>query len=157
MSEQSSPLKPLVIAVPIVLSLCIIYGCFVYFFLAPNHGIFGDMFGALNTFFAALAFIGVILALYQAQRQIQMQSEELQLQRKELAAQRKEFARTAQAQENAEEALRKQVEMLTISSTIEIFEKASHLMEATKRTEFETQIKHLADRLLVGLGSASEE
>ncbi len=31
------------------------------------------MFGALKAFFAALAFIGVLSALYQAQKQIQMQ------------------------------------------------------------------------------------
>ncbi len=58
MSHQSSPLKVFFWAIPIVLILCIIYGYSVYHFLEPDHGILGDMFGGLNAFFAALAFIG---------------------------------------------------------------------------------------------------
>ncbi len=73
MSHQSSPLKVFFWAFPIVLIVCTVYTLLVYNLFEPHHGIFGDMFGGLNALFAALAFIGVILDIYQAQKQIQMQ------------------------------------------------------------------------------------
>ncbi len=50
-----------------------------------DSGIFGDMFGASNSLFSALAFIGLIIAIL-------LQKEELSLQRKELKQTRVEIA-----------------------------------------------------------------
>ena len=65
---------------------------------------FGDMFGAVNTLFAGLAFAGVIYAIV-------LQQQELALQRQELADTRSELARSATAQEESQAALREQVEV----------------------------------------------
>jgi len=148
MSQQTSPFKVFYWAFPIVLIVCTVYTLSVYNLFEPHHGIFGDMFGGLNALFGALAFIGVISALYQGQRQLQMQSDELKLQREELAAQRKELARTAEAQEKSEKALHRQAEMLSISSTMQVLKDASHLMATTKKVELEGKIRILAHRFL---------
>ena len=49
-----------------------------------NRGTFGDKFGAINSLFSGLAFIGLIVTLI-------YQKEELELQRQELAETRKEL------------------------------------------------------------------
>jgi hypothetical protein len=103
-----------------ILAVCGLYGTAVYLTLEPNHGLFGDMFGGLNTFFSGGALLGVVAALWQGQRQIQMQSEELGLQREELSAQRKELSRSAEAQELSQKVLKGQLRQMTIASCLEL-------------------------------------
>jgi hypothetical protein len=56
------------------------------------RGPFGDMFGAVNSLFTGLGFIGLIWTIFQQQEQVAMQRDELRLQREELKAQRDEMA-----------------------------------------------------------------
>ena len=51
---------------------------------ANERGVFGDMFGAVNSLFSGLAFAGIIITIF-------LQSKELKLQRKELKKTKKEF------------------------------------------------------------------
>ena len=76
-----------------------------------DRGLFGDMFGGLNTVFSGLAFLGVIYAII-------LQKEELGLQRKELVLTRKELKRTAKAQEKSEQALSKQAASLKATAKL---------------------------------------
>ena len=66
----------------------------------PNdaRGTFGDMFGAVNSLFSGLAFLGVVYAII-------LQKAELSLQRKELELTRNELKKSAEAQERSEKAL----------------------------------------------------
>lgn len=59
-----------------------------------NAGIFGDMFGGLNAFFASIGAIGIVAAIFLQSQQLQAQREELKLQREELALQREEMAKS---------------------------------------------------------------
>ncbi len=49
-----------------------------------NRGVFGDMFGVVNSLFSGLAFAGIIITIF-------LQSRELKLQREELTETREEF------------------------------------------------------------------
>lgn len=62
------------------------------------RGTFGDMFGAVNSLFSGLAFLGVVYAII-------LQKTELSLQRKELELTRNELKKSAEAQERSEKAL----------------------------------------------------
>ena len=53
----------------------------------PDHGTFGDMFGAINALFSGLAFVGVIYAILLQQTQIKDTN--------------KEYARNAKTQDHA--------------------------------------------------------
>lgn len=79
-------------------------GLLVNYFLPGwnERSAFGDMFGAANALFSALAFAGLIIAIY-------LQTQELSLQRQELKDTRNELKRTAEAQEKSEKALGEQV------------------------------------------------
>jgi hypothetical protein len=76
-----------------------------------ERGLFGDMFGAVNSLFSGLAFGGVIYAIL-------LQREELQLQREDLSETRRELARSADAQERSERALAAQVRAAAISARL---------------------------------------
>jgi hypothetical protein len=76
-----------------------------------TRGQFGDMFGAANALFSALAFGGVIVTVL-------LQREELALQRQELEDTRKELARAAAAQEASQANLAKQAEALETSARL---------------------------------------
>ena len=83
--------------------------CFIlllYFFPdLSKSGPFGDSFGALNSLFSGLAFVGVIIAIL-------MQKEELRLQREEVKMQRIETARLADTQEQSKKILEIQAEAM---------------------------------------------
>ena len=70
-----------------------------------DRGVFGDMFGAINSLFSGLALVGIIYTIF-------LQKHELSLQRKELEYTRKELKRSAEAQEKSETALRDQVQAM---------------------------------------------
>lgn len=64
----------------------------------------GDQFGSINALFSGLAFTGVVIAIL-------LQREELQEQRRVLKLQQEDLARSVEAQQKSEEALRKRVEL----------------------------------------------
>ena len=66
-----------------------------------HRGLFGDMFGVGNAIFSALAFAGVIIAIF-------LQREELKLQRLELELTRKEVKRQREQLQSQAETLKKQ-------------------------------------------------
>jgi hypothetical protein len=87
-----------------VIATQVIAGIIIFNWFTTNEerATFGDMFGAINTLFAGLAFAGVIYAIVLQQR-------ELELQRKELELTREELARSAKAQESSDRSLAEQV------------------------------------------------
>lgn len=80
---------------------------------------FGDMFGAVNALFSALAFAGLIVAIH-------LQTQELSLQRQELKETRDELRRTAEAQEKSEKALS---ESVALSREMVVEMRAARLQE----------------------------
>ena len=66
-----------------------------------HRGLFGDMFGVGNAIFSALAFAGLIVAIF-------LQREELKLQRQELKLTREEVARQREQLQSQAETLKKQ-------------------------------------------------
>jgi hypothetical protein len=64
-----------------VILVMTVYAVLVYSKISDmqNRGLFGDMFGALNTFFSGLAFLGVIIAIIIQQKQLQHQRQEMQV------------------------------------------------------------------------------
>jgi hypothetical protein len=85
------------------------------------------MFGAANALFSGLAFAGIIVALFQQRKDLEMQRDVLGLQMEEIRLQREELARSAAAQEEQVKAMRRQSEVLRV--TAELNARAS-LMEA---------------------------
>lgn len=115
----------------ITLSIIIIVTFFAYFFIIKGmypditkRGLFGDMFGGLNTLFSGLAFIGVIYAII-------LQKEELGLQREELKLTREELKKSAEAQIKSGKALSVQVKQM---------EKSARLNALTTLIDFYTRI-----------------
>lgn len=75
-----------------VFALCVLFGalpyifkhcfdgellCFVPFFRVMSPGDYGDYFGVLNTFFAGLAFVGIILSIRLQNKSILLQASEI--------------------------------------------------------------------------------
>lgn len=56
-----------------------------------NRGTFGDKFGAINSLFSGLAFLGLIITLLFQKEELELQRQELTETRKELEGQKKEF------------------------------------------------------------------
>jgi hypothetical protein len=69
----------------------------------PAQGQFGDQFGALNSLFSGLAFLGLILTIIFQSRDLQTQTRALEMQITEFQEQKKEMERSAKAQELANE------------------------------------------------------
>ncbi len=69
-----------------------------------SRGQFGDMFGAINTLFSALAFAGLITAIL--------------VQKEEIKEQRQELRKSVEAQIETEKALKKQVELMNFTSKL---------------------------------------
>jgi hypothetical protein len=72
-------------------------------------GVFGDSFGAINSLFSGLAFVGLIFTIYLQKNELRLQREELKLQRNELKENREQLRRSAEAQEKTEILLEKQL------------------------------------------------
>lgn len=72
-------------------------------------GVFGDMFGAINSLFSGFALAGIIYTIL-------LQREELSLQREELRLTREEMKRSADAQENSDKSFKNQVELMHLSN-----------------------------------------
>lgn len=58
---------------------------------STNRGEFGDKFGAINSLFSGLAFLGLIITLLFQKEELELQRQELSETRKELEGQKKEF------------------------------------------------------------------
>lgn len=101
----------------------------------PSQGQAGDLFGCINALFSGLAFAGVIVAIL-------LQREELELQRHEITANRLELARSATAQEESREALRKTVYANTFKAARDI------LQEETVRKARGLVIQELQGKLV---------
>ena len=56
-----------------------------------ERGVFGDKFGAINSLFSGLAFVGLIVTLRYQKEELELQRQELAETRKELEGQKKEF------------------------------------------------------------------
>lgn len=85
--------KPLIILLGVVIALQVILGLIVAssFSTWGDRGTFGDMFGAVNTFFAGLAFAGIIFAIILQAKELELQREELGLTRNELKGQKEQL------------------------------------------------------------------
>lgn len=57
-------------------------------YFVPEHGTFGDMFGAVNALFSGLAFGSLIYTIFLQRHELRLQREELGLTRKELKGQK---------------------------------------------------------------------
>jgi hypothetical protein len=93
-----------------------------------QRGQFGDMFGAVNALFSALAFAILIHTMW-------LQREELALQREELEQTREELRRSANAQEASQKALEDQIELLTVSTRMSAWLKAQEVWTERRFTE----------------------
>ena len=58
------------------------------FFWIPDRGTFGDMYGAFNALFSALAYVVVVYAIFLQREDIRLQREEVELTRRELEGQK---------------------------------------------------------------------
>lgn len=58
---------------------------------STNRGEFGDKFGAINSLFSGMAFLGLIITLLFQKEELELQRQELAETRKELEGQKKEF------------------------------------------------------------------
>jgi len=76
-----------------------------------TRGQFGDMFGAVNTLFSGLAFVGFLYAIH-------LQREDLRLQRQDLALTRNELSRAAQAQEESASSMAKQAVVRVLTAQV---------------------------------------
>ncbi len=80
--------------------------------LLPNwsdRGTFGDLFGAVNALFSALAFAALIYTIV-------LQREEIKENREEIILNRKELAKGAKLQQKAQQVLIQQVEQTHLSA-----------------------------------------
>lgn len=91
--EERTTLTPLTALILAVIFIQIVFIAATFFFLDDwsKRASFGDMFGGLNTFFAGLAFAGVIYTIF-------LQRKQLDLQRKELLLSRTEFVSSSETQ-----------------------------------------------------------
>jgi hypothetical protein len=108
--------KGLIILFIAVTAAQAIFGSLLFFSIPAweHKGIFGDMFGAVNTLFSGLAFAGVIYAIF-------LQSEELALQRTELQLTRDELAKATAAQSEQAQALLESAKINALSSQLSMF------------------------------------
>ncbi|WP_298895116.1 hypothetical protein [uncultured Psychroserpens sp.] len=159
MSENQNPKKFLLIK--LILLVVLIWGLsavLIIVFLSEwsDRGTFGDLFGAVNALFSALAFAVLIYTIV-------LQREEIKQNREEIVLNRKELEKSGKLQRKAQEVLIRQVEQTQLSakmnamrtlvdyynnqisnpkSTEEIVEKAKQ-----KRKQIILQIDQLIDGL----------
>ena len=62
-----------------------------HFIEESNRGVFGDKFGAINSFFSGLAVAGLIYTIYLQKEELRLQREELRQTRNEMIRHTKEF------------------------------------------------------------------
>ncbi len=92
----------------------------------PSQGLFGDMYGGLNSLFSGLAFAGVIITIL-------LQSKELQEQRKEFELQREAQQDSAKALERQAEILKSTAKLNSITAFVGNWEEISIAIGTEKR------------------------
>jgi hypothetical protein len=106
----------------------------------PERGAFGDMFGAVNTLFSGLAFVGVIYAIF-------LQSQELELQRKELELTRNELSKSASAQAEQAKLLLHTAKINAVSSKLDTYTTLMVNKRSVPGGEDVVARKHVAETL----------
>ena len=118
-----------------------------------NAAQLGDSFGIASSLFSGLALAGVLIAII-------LQSQELRLQREELELTRKELMRTANAQEQSQEALELQARLGFLSSYMQALTSVAETSidnpeaESLERAQIRTRshrIRHELDSFLSAL------
>ena len=158
MEKENSKNGLLIKLILSVLFIWIVSAVLIMVFLSEwsDRGTFGDLFGAVNALFSALAFAVLIYTIV-------LQREEIKQNREEIVLNRKELEKSSKLQRKAQEVLIRQVEQTHLSakmnamrtlvdyynnqisnpkSTEEIIEKAKQ-----KRKQIIVQIDQLIDGL----------
>jgi hypothetical protein len=95
MSEEDHRISKKLICVYLVLVLVIWAASWFftmkYFGDWQDRANFGDMFGAVNSLFAGLAFAGIIITVYMQSKELALQRDELKLTRDELRGQKEQL------------------------------------------------------------------
>ena len=88
----------MIIVVISILALLALIEAWVYnlFQEWESRGLFGDMFGVGNAVFSALAFAGVILAIFLQREELKLQRQELKLTRNEVKGQKEQLQTQAE-------------------------------------------------------------
>ena len=102
------------ILIKLIILVVVIWGLSAVFIIGilPNwsdRGTFGDLFGAVNALFSALAFAVLIYTIV-------LQREEIKQNRQEILLNRKELAKAAKLQKDAHKVLIQQVEQTHLSA-----------------------------------------
>ncbi len=97
-------------------------GSGVLLYCLPDRGTFGDMFGAVNSLFSGLAFVGVVFAIL-------LQREELQLQREELLDTKKTLKETSESQELSAKSLFLQAQSTRSSNQLQALSIALEIVQ----------------------------
>jgi hypothetical protein len=79
--------------IPVIIVVLLWSVNLIVYILSSDHDIgkFGDVFGAVNSLFSGLAFVGIIISIRMQSSELQLQNKQLSLQSKELKLQRKEL------------------------------------------------------------------
>jgi hypothetical protein len=125
----------------------------IYFPKLEDRGVFGDMFGAVNSLFTGLSLVGITFAII-------LQQKELSLQLDELIETRRELSRTALAQEKSEKSLSQQVEAQNLA--VQLSALSSILSHYDSQTTGESGIdrhyaQESADKLLLEMKQLLEQ
>lgn len=140
---------------------------------AATAATLGDTFGAVNSLFSAMAFVGIIATIILQSRELRQQSKELKLQREQLALQREELRltrkevektadaqqSTAKSQERSAEALKLQAEASFQSAYLNALTslRAAYPMPTAASESFEitahAKIASTLESIVVGLSS----
>jgi len=112
-----------------ILMTTIIIGTWIYsgYFISNKYcsmterGQFGDMFGAVNSLFSGLAFLGLIFTIRLQYIELKLQREELKSQHDEIQLNRIEMKRAADAQERSEKAMLDQAKYMLDSAQMNRF------------------------------------
>lgn len=123
--------KWVVIGVIAIVLICVIYTIIMYsVFRGVNgdsdRGTFGDMFGALNTFFSALAFGGLIYTIILQRSDLRLQMEVQEDQIKELALQREEAKRSGDTLAEQKQLMNLQRVESTVFQILRSLEETAH-------------------------------
>lgn len=111
-SKNKYPVSLISIIIGVII-LWIVSGFIIYLIGKDwgERGTIGDMFGAINALFSGLAFAGVLYAIF-------LQSEDLKIHKTELELNRKELRASANAQNQAQKALREQVTQMQLTAKL---------------------------------------
>lgn len=145
--RKSNHRKVLFISLLVVIILWATLGCISYILPFKDwseRGQFGDMFGATNALFSALALAALIYTLYLQHKSLELQISELILQRKELRINQKALIDGAEAQAESATALQKQINLLAQSAKFSAWNKCQEIWTAE---EFYNNRRKLFSRL----------